>query len=96
MRLTSDARDIIKQTVLRETGPGAAVYLFGSRLDDARRGGDVDLYIETDHPLPPLQRARLKLHLEAMLGLPVDIVFYRKGGSATAFQRIAAAKSVLL
>jgi predicted nucleotidyltransferase len=87
---------MIKQTVLRETGQGAAVYLFGSRLDDHRRGGDVDLYIEGDRPLFPLQRARVKLQLEAMLGLPVDIVFYQKGSTATAFQRIAAAKSVLL
>jgi predicted nucleotidyltransferase len=96
MRLSVNAQELIKQTVLRETGANAQVFLFGSRLDDSRRGGDVDLYIESDNDMPPLQRARVKLQLEAMLGLPVDIVFFKKGSDATAFQRIAAARSVPL
>lgn len=28
-------------------GGDAKVYIFGSQLDDARRGGDIDVYIET-------------------------------------------------
>ena len=40
------------QTILRVAkdiyGDGVKVYLFGSRLDDKKRGGDIDLLIRTE------------------------------------------------
>jgi predicted nucleotidyltransferase len=48
MRLTDEQIAAIKGLVSECFGVGAVVYLFGSRLDDAKRGGDIDLYIETD------------------------------------------------
>ena len=40
------------QTILRVAkdiyGDGVQVYLFGSRLDDKKRGGDIDLLIRTE------------------------------------------------
>jgi len=96
MRLTPEARALIKQTVLSETGPDGEVSLFGSRVDDTRRGGDIDLYIESEGELRPLQRARIKMQIEEALGIPVDVVVWQKGTTATPFQRIAAARSVPL
>ena len=46
MRLTPAQIDTIQSTVHAVLGDGAVVSLFGSRLDDSRRGGDVDLLIE--------------------------------------------------
>lgn len=47
MRLTQEQRDAIKQTARQVLGEDARVTLFGSRADDSRRGGDIDLLFET-------------------------------------------------
>ncbi len=48
MRLTPAQIQLVKDAVARHFGTIARVWLFGSRLDDARRGGDFDFYVETD------------------------------------------------
>ena len=48
MRLSPVQISAIKTTASQCFGAQAAVYLFGSRTDDARRGGDIDLFVETD------------------------------------------------
>lgn len=48
MRLTDQQRAIIRATVTETFGAGADVWLFGSRVDDNKHGGDIDLLIETD------------------------------------------------
>ena len=47
MRLTPFERDTLKQAAQSSFEPGVLVRLFGSRVDDSRRGGDIDLLIET-------------------------------------------------
>ncbi len=49
MRLTPDQVHAIKETAATVLGAGARVVLFGSRVDDAKKGGDIDLLFETDH-----------------------------------------------
>ncbi|OGT13607.1 MAG: DNA polymerase III subunit beta [Gallionellales bacterium RIFOXYB12_FULL_54_9] len=46
MRLSEQQCSIIRTAVADNFGTEANVWLFGSRLDDAARGGDIDLYIE--------------------------------------------------
>ena len=50
MRLTNEQREIIKHQAVECFGARVEVRLFGSRLDDDARGGDIDLYIETELP----------------------------------------------
>lgn len=45
MRLTPYQINVLKSTAKEIFGPQATVLLFGSRTDDKRRGGDIDLYI---------------------------------------------------
>ena len=45
MRLQAASVETIRRVVRDEAGAHARVRLFGSRLDDAARGGDVDLLV---------------------------------------------------
>ena len=96
MRLNTNQIQVISETVRAVAGADTAVYLFGSRLDDYAKGGDIDLYLESAMPLPLIQRAQIKMQLEALLGLPVDLVCKAKGAKGTAFQTIAQSNSVRL
>jgi len=44
MRLTPEEQDVIRAAVAARD-PEAQVWLFGSRADDAKRGGDIDLLV---------------------------------------------------
>lgn len=49
MRLDQEITQYIKKVIQTEI-PGSTVYLFGSRIDDLARGGDIDIMILTDEP----------------------------------------------
>lgn len=91
MRLTKQQQTIIRQTVASIAGANARIIMFGSRLDDNARGGDLDLLVECDDLLSLMQRSRIKLVLESALVMPVDIIAIKRGLQPTAFQRIALA-----
>lgn len=88
MRLTENQREIITSVVTRSLGASSEVWLFGSRTDDAKRGGDVDLLIRADVSLSLINRARIKMELESLLGLAIDIVSQNLNAVATPFQII--------
>ena len=48
MRLTPDQINAIRHAAQRVLGPDARVSVFGSRAQDERKGGDIDLFFETD------------------------------------------------
>ena len=59
MRLSENEVSVIKDAVARRFGPGTEVFLFGSRLDNSRRGGDIDLYVRTALDAEHATRAKL-------------------------------------
>lgn len=82
MRLTNEQRRIIREEVANAFGPEAHVRLFGSRLDDTKRGGDLDLYIEAEGGPDELLDRELDLYanLQKRLGEQrLDIVVYGRG-----------------
>ena len=89
MRLTPDQARIILSCVHQQFGADAQVKLFGSRLDDSLRGGDVDLLVETAAAPTLHQRALATMALEQALNLPVDIIAVQRGHPGSAFARIA-------
>ena len=77
MRLTSDQIRAICQLARQVAGNQARVRVFGSRLDDTARGGDLDLMLELTEPVdnPALMAARLAgLVSRLMHGRKVDVL----------------------
>jgi predicted nucleotidyltransferase len=48
MRLTPLQVEIIQNAIVEHFGKQTKAWLFGSRVDDHARGGDIDLYIESN------------------------------------------------
>lgn len=77
MRLSPDQISAIRTSAAQLAGTGARVWLFGSRLHEDARGGDVDLLLEIDTPVaePALLAARLAAQVSAaMHGRKVDVL----------------------
>lgn len=77
MRITPEQVEIIRQTTREIFGDNARVRLFGSRLDNHRRGGDIDLLVESDQAIADVARKRLQLvaRLQIRLGdQPIDVL----------------------
>ena len=96
MRLDSKEIETVRTLVEAIVGKGSKVRVFGSRLNDSKRGGDLDLLVESDDPVDAIRRADLKLDLEEKLDLPLDIIFLEKDKKRSAFQELAYARSGLL
>jgi predicted nucleotidyltransferase len=94
MRLTPAQIQTIKSTAAAVLGADVGVTLFGSRVDDQKRGGDIDLYIEVPHP-ELMRQIRCKVQLQDRLGLPVDLVL-KPVGDNSPISRIAKAEGIVL
>jgi predicted nucleotidyltransferase len=77
MRLSPEQIANIRQLTSQLAGASARVWLFGSRVNDDARGGDVDLMLEMDSPVH--EPAQLSASLAArvsrtMFGRKVDVL----------------------
>lgn len=98
MRLSAEYIHAIKQAASEVFGSTAVVRLFGSRIDDARRGGDIDLHIEVDGINNQWQQRSLfeDRLFEMIEPQKVDVVFTKRGISPRAFERIAYRDGIVL
>ncbi|MGO8755164.1 MAG: nucleotidyltransferase domain-containing protein [Gallionellaceae bacterium] len=69
MRLPSEQAAIIKQIANRVLGVPNRIWLFGSRVDDTLRGGDIDLLVETDAVLSNRAQAICKIYGAMVMAL---------------------------
>ena len=74
MRLSPEQIAQIRQSAAENFGPEVRVWLFGSRVDDSKLGGDIDLLVESDRDLPVQALLRTQARMEYALHLPVDLV----------------------
>ncbi|GAA4650491.1 hypothetical protein GCM10023116_27740 [Kistimonas scapharcae] len=83
MRISDEHADIICRVLQHYFGADTDVWLFGSRVDDGQRGGDIDLYLETSLQSPD---AVIEAKLNALVEIKqkigdqkIDLVIYRRG-----------------
>jgi predicted nucleotidyltransferase len=83
MRLSPDLAQKIRSLVREHFGDEASVYLFGSRVDDSKRGGDIDLYVDIAEILKDKAGAvlRFNANLQATLGEQRIDVIVRDGAT---------------
>ena len=77
MRLTDDQIAFIRKSALELAGAGTRVRLFGSRLDDSAKGGDIDVMLELPTAIenPALLSATLSARISrALHGRKVDVL----------------------
>lgn len=77
VRLTHAQRIAIKGAIQQVAGKKAHPLLFGSRLDDNARGGDVDILLKVDTPVSRPARLIAEAGAAASIaieGLKVDVV----------------------
>jgi len=99
MRLSPQAQTIIHQAVVKRFGDQVQVRLFGSRLDDAAIGGDIDLHVrirgEVDNPIweASLLAAQLQRKLD---GRKVDVRLLVDTQNTLPVDAVALSEGILL
>lgn len=99
MRLSSEQISTIRKLTSQIAGASARVWLFGSRVRDDLRGGDVDLLIALDSEV--LEPAQLSARLAAcvsrsMSGRRVDVLVRAPNLMHLPIHDVALAEGVLL
>lgn len=98
MRLTQDEIAAIRAATFEVFGSSATVRLFGSRVDDARRGGDIDLLVEVPEGRATFRdECALLDALEERLGeRKIDVLTVEPGKPLEPIAEIAYRDGVLL
>ena len=95
MRLSHHEQSAIKG-VLSKFDPSGKVYLFGSRVDDQRRGGDIDLLFETERELSLKEELQARYQLELACDGRVDLLVKQKHSAPEPIHTIALSRGVAL
>jgi predicted nucleotidyltransferase len=99
MRLSPDQIRTITKAVAHVAGAQASVRLFGSRVDDSARGGDIDLLVESPVPVerPAVLAASIAARLERALGgRRIDVLISAPNLQSLPIHRVALSTGQLL
>ena len=99
MRLTTQQKTIIKRVALELCSADASVFLFGSRLDDNKKGGDIDLLIQIEHEVtnPALLAAQIQAKVMRQIGeQKIDVLLMAPNLTRLPIHDIALNQGVLL
>lgn len=100
MRLTQQQQQLIKSILLQHFGQTSLIKVFGSRINDQAKGGDIDIYIEPEIKDPDaIIEAKIKalVKLHQVLGdQKLDLVINRTGQSDLAIYKQAQETGIVL
>ena len=99
MRLNPDQSRAIVAATRDLAGADARVRLFGSRLNDDDRGGDIDLLVECPQPVarPVWLAAQIVARLQRLLGeRRIDVLVVDPATALQPVHRVAQAQGVVL
>ncbi len=93
MRLSLKERQLIKQSIY-QLDPNATIYLFGSRVDDNKKGGDIDLLVLSAH-LSFTEQRQIKIRLYELIGeQKIDLIIATEASDP--FVQLVLEEAVLL
>lgn len=99
MRLSADQSQAIVSAARAVAGADARVSLFGSRLDDKQRGGDIDLLVQLPAPAerPAWLAAQITARVQRALGdRKVDVLVVAPGMDLQPVHEAAMREGVVL
>ncbi len=83
MRLDRDIANYLKQVIQTEI-PGSSIYLFGSRVDENARGGDIDIMVLTNEPVEKRIFRKIRLRFIKRLGWrKIDLINFTYADEST-------------
>lgn len=99
MRISKTDIEQIKKIIAKKMNGNYSVRLFGSRLDDTKKGGDVDLLIESRYPIerPALLSAEIAVQIERYFeGRKTDILLLAPNLKKMPVHEVALQEGVIL
>ncbi|HNY12121.1 MAG TPA: nucleotidyltransferase domain-containing protein [Candidatus Wallbacteria bacterium] len=95
MRISPSMKEYLKSEIKRRL-VSAEVYLFGSRADDSRKGGDIDLLVLSEQDVDFETKAKIKISFYKKFGeQKIDMVFYNQN-DRSAFKELALMEAIKL
>ena len=88
MRLSTREIQAVRM-VLHEVDPDGRIYLFGSRVDDTKKGGDIDVFFEAAMQLDLRTQLVLEYRLASLCETKVDLLVRNPGQEDKAIFAIA-------
>ena len=93
MRIQAAEREAIVSAII-SIDKDSEIYLFGSRIDDSRRGGDIDILVKSD-----VISHKMLAHIESAIfdkieEQKIDVVLNRKNENST-FSNMVLAQGAL-
>ena len=95
MRLNKDIKEFITRYV-EENFSGSKVFLFGSRTDDNKKGGDIDVLILSEEKLSFSDMSKMRISFYKIFGeQKIDLVNFTYS-EETPFKKIALSQAIEL